>query len=78
MTISQQLELLSTHSSNHSEENNATTRVAECDLLFYLILKLFGSSSNTSRDCVRKDILLKQQITFSCEGTGAPMSTAIP
>lgn len=50
MTISQQLELLSTHSSNHSEENNATTRVAECDLLFYLVLKLFGSSSNTSRE----------------------------
>lgn len=50
MTISQQLELLSTHSSNHSEENNATTQVAECDLFFYLVLKLFGSSSNTSRE----------------------------
>lgn len=53
MTIAQQLKQFSTHTSNHSEENNARTLVAKCDFLFYLVLKWFGSSSNPSKNCLR-------------------------
>lgn len=45
VTIAQQLKQFSAHTSNYSEENNAGTLAAKCDLVFYWVLKWFGSST---------------------------------